>query len=195
MADLITQGIVNDIINTKTFRLALKNLPIETIQALEATLETSINQGLGINQIVLNITEVLGSSIDRADRVLRTESHRLSELAHNEELSDAQEQGVNTQMTLLAVLDDRTRPQSAQMDGQKSDDGEFEYPDGTIAIPGNTGIPEYDINDRERSIQTIDDISPALRRTREDGIIPFTSYRDWAKSKGLTKNVYGATLF
>ncbi len=177
----------------------MKNLPIETIQLLESTLETSISQGLGINQIVLNITQALGSSIANVDRVLRTESHRLSELAHNEEFLDAQNQGVNSDNQLLSVLDDRVRPQSAQMDGQLSsesnDEGKFKYPNGTIAIVGNTGNPAYDINDRERSIQIIDGISPALRRSREDGIIPFISYRDWAKSKGLGKNVYGATLF
>jgi len=59
MADLIAQGIVDNIINTKTFRDALKNLPIETIRALEEVLDNSISQGLGINQIVINVTEVL----------------------------------------------------------------------------------------------------------------------------------------
>jgi SPP1 gp7 family putative phage head morphogenesis protein len=195
MADLINQEVVNNIVNSKTFIEALKNLPIDTKAAIEEAISQGFEKGLGIQQIVSNITKALGSSIDRADRVIRTESHRLASLAHQQELLDAQEQGVDTKMQLLAVLDDRTRPQSASMDGKLSDDGRFKYPDGTVAIPGNTGNPAYDINDRERAIQIIDDISPALRRTREDGIIPFQNYETWAKEKGLEKNVYGVSLF
>jgi len=196
MADLIDQGIVDAIINTPFFQTALKGLPIDTKIAVERSLNASFAQGLGIKQIVQNLVNVLESSFKKAETTIRTESHRLSELGHNQEFLDAKNQGVDTKMKLLATLDGGVRPQSAQMDGQISnDEGKFKYPNGTVAIPGNTGNPAYDINDRERSIQIIDGVSPEIRRSREDGIIPYQTFEEWSKARGLTKNVYGVTLF
>jgi hypothetical protein len=195
MADLIDQGVVNNIINSDAFLKALESLPIDTKAALELALTEAFEQGLGIAEIVAKVVDVIGSSVDRVDRIIRTESHRLSSAGHQQEFLDAKEQGVNSQMLLLAVLDDRVRPQSASMDGKKSDTGLFKYPNGTVAVPGNTGNPAYDINDRERAVQIIDDISPALRRTKDDGIIPFQTYEEWAASKGLEKNAFGVKLF
>jgi len=196
---MVNQDAIDAIINTQTFQTALKGLNTNIRMSIERTLNTAFAQGLGISQIVSAIKKVLDINYRDAEKVVRTESHRLDELAHNQEFLDAQAQGIDTRMMLLAVLDNRTRPQSAQMDGQLSNDkGEFEYPrtgSGNWYIPGNTGNPAYDINDRERSVQVINGYSPDIRRTREDGLIPYTTYEEWAKSKGLTKNVYGQKLF
>ena len=196
MADIINQEAVDAIINTDTFLTALKGMSNDLRLRLERILNESFAQGLGVKQIVSNIRKVMDINFHEAQRVVRTESHRLTEIAHNQEFLDAQNQGIDTKMKYLATLDNRTRSQSAKMDNQISDnEGKFIFPNGTRAIIGNSGIPAYDINDRCRSIQIIDGISPEIRRSREDGIIPFQSYEEWSKAKGLNKNVYGAILF
>lgn len=169
-----------------------RNVITRTIQAINS----GLTQGLGIKEMARQLVKSLNISLNDALRIIRTESHRLIELGHNFEFLEASRKGVEKKMQLISTLDDRTRPQSAQMDGNFSNkEGKFKYPNGQYYIPGNTGNPAWDINDRERSIQIIDDISPQLRRTREDGVIPFKTYREWAKDKGLNKNRYGQILF
>jgi len=99
------------------------------------------------------------------------------------------------------VIGDRTRPQSAQVDGRmENDDGFFKYPGGALVkIPGNSGVPGWDINDRESVINIIDGVPPTTRRARdpvtgETDIISFRSFDEWAKENGLTRNRYGQLL-
>jgi len=95
-------------------------------------------------------------------------------------------------------LDDRTRPQSAQVDGQLEDEnGQFTYPGGVkVTVPGNSGVPAWDINDRERTIDVVEGFEPESRRARdpvtgENEVIGFDRFEAWAESKGLRQNRYG----
>jgi hypothetical protein len=116
-------------------------------------------------------------------RVARTELHRLFETGHRDEYYEAQDNGVETRLQYVATLDQRTRPQSASMDGQISDaEGRFQYPDGNWYYLGNTGHPEWDISDRCTSIQQIDSITPPLRRIKKRGIVFYETYDEWIET-------------
>jgi SPP1 gp7 family putative phage head morphogenesis protein len=201
---LINQDFVNEQIweNNLNFQNALLDLPADAKRDFRRLLTQGITQGKGLQEMVRDIRKLMTVLYNKSLRIVRTETHKVIENGHYHELLHAHNQGVDTKLQIIATLDDRTRPQSAQMDGNFSYQGDdesliglFQYPDGKWYVMGNTGIAEWDINDRETSIQVIDDISPQLRRTREDGIIPFKPYKEWAKEKGLTRNVYGALLF
>ena len=65
----------------------------------------------------------------------------------------AKKLGIEVQKVIMAIRDSRTRDQSRTMNDQVADEnGLFTYPNGVKGLPGNTGIPEYDINDRETII-------------------------------------------
>jgi hypothetical protein len=113
-------------------------------------------------------------------RVSRTELHRLFEAGHLDEFYAAENEGVNTRLQYVATLDNRTRPQSASMDGQISNaEGQFQYPDGQWYYLGNTGVAEWDINDRCSQIQVIDGITPPLRRIKGRGVVQYTTFDEW----------------
>jgi SPP1 gp7 family putative phage head morphogenesis protein len=42
-------------------------------------------------------------------------------------------------------------------------------------------------NCRCRVVEVVDDMAPAYRRTREEGIVPYQTYTDWATERGWTK--------
>lgn len=93
----------------------------------------------------------------RAVRLVRTETHRIQVLGRNEAIDQSIKNGKNLGIQLVkvisSVLDSRTRRQSEQMHGQMAGkDGLFRYPNGIRALPGSTGDPAYDINDRETII-------------------------------------------
>lgn len=135
-------------------------------------------------------------------RVIRTEVGRVRGQAQVDNMKDAQEIGLDdARLQLIAVLDDRTRPQSARMDGQVSDEeGRFRYPDGRWYIKGQTGNPAWDINDRETTTPYLEDRPPEERIARMPGAsrgdrIKNMSYRQWAEENGFTHNRYGEELF
>ena len=124
-----------------------------------------------------------------------------------------QSEGVEARRMIVSVLDTRTRPQSGYVDGKFEDaDGYFHYPgDVLVSIPGNSGRPEWDINDREAVVMSIEGTPPEIRRGRnpvftEDGkaisktekgksdIIAWTSFDDWMKTNGLKYNKNGVMI-
>jgi hypothetical protein len=133
--------------------------------------------------------------------VLRTESNRMKGLAETDNYINTNRQGIKKDLILVEVMDNRTRPQSAQMDGQKADEnGYFTFPDGRKAPRGNSGNPAWDINDRSTTITMMpeDNIKDYARseRIKEDiEIKPYRNFYDYAKDIGLKKNKYGQVLF
>lgn len=118
----------------------------------------------------------------QALRILRTETLRAYAAGQVEQMKYAKEKyGIISRLRYVAVKDNRTRPQSRQMDGQISDEqGRFKYPDGNYYFMGQTGHPEWDINDRCTTIPQIGDIPPDIMRTSK-GIVPYQTYPEWEK--------------
>jgi len=175
---------------------ALQDITRLNIRRVQKTIVQGMIQGHGIQQISRNLVKVIGSNYKNAERIVRTELGRVTELGKQVEFKRARNMGISQKKILVSVLDRRTRPQSAQMDGQESDSrGMFKYPDGKWYIPHNTGHPEWDINDRETTILKVDGYDFPIRRTKEDGIIPYKSFEEWAGDKKLIRNVYGQKLF
>ncbi len=161
----------------------------------------AINQGIikgdGIKEVTKVVKDALGAGYNSAMRIARTEIHRVMEQAEQDQFEYARnELKIDLRKMLVETLDDRTRPQSAQMDGQISNEnGEFLYPDGRWYVLGNSGNPHWDINDRGRSVELIEDYGPIVRRSKEDGVISYQTYEEWAEEKGITHNIYGEKLF
>ena len=171
-------------------------------------------QGLSYNKMVDGIKTIIGKQMVRdgtytatgakanAIRIIRTESHRTMSAGHYAANKYLDSVGLEVKRKLIAVLDNRTRSQSATMDGQTVGiDEPFKYPNGaTSYYPGNSGTAKYDINDRERVIDIFNDTDPYIRvgrnpRTGENETFTFRGFDEWAKEKGLRRNKYGELLF
>jgi hypothetical protein len=135
---------------------------------------------------------------NNAERIIRTETHRTRSLGHYAASQDAKSQGARIRRQIVSVLDDRTRAQSAAVDGRyENEDGLFLYPGGVlVAVPGDSGVPGWDINDRESVIDVVEGWDPETRRARnpatgENEVIGMQSFREWADAVGLRRNRYG----
>lgn len=141
---------------------------------------------------------ILSGAKANATRIFRTETNRTMNLGSYANSKRASEDGINIERELVSALDNRTRKQSASMDGQrKSPDKPFVYPNGATAMtPGTTGVKKYDINDRETVIDIVDGESPSIRRGRnpltgENEVFSYKSFSEWAKENNLKRNKYG----
>lgn len=177
-----------------------KNMQAD-VDKIRSEVTQALTQGEGYRKASGRIKKILDTTATNAERIMRTEGHRNQMSGQYAMTRQAREQGVEMRRQIVSVLDDRTRPQSAQVDGLKeNDEGFFEYPGGALVkIPGNSGVPGWDIYDRESVINIIDGVEPTTRRARdpvtgETDIISFRRFDEWAKEKGLTKNRYGQLM-
>lgn len=181
-----------------TLREILLNRRNADLKRVQDTIVQSLIQGKSVSQSTRELTRTMAISRNNAERIIRTESHRTRALGHYAASENAKAQGSRLRRQIVSVLDDRTRAQSAQVDGlMENEDGQFEYPGGVmVTVPGNSGVPAWDINDRERVIDVVDGWEPETRRARnpatgENEVIGMESFQRWAESVGLQRNRYG----
>jgi hypothetical protein len=165
----------------------------EVLAGIESAVRQSLITGDGYRKTARKIRGIMETDANKALRIVRTESHRNVMAGNYAMTQNARANGVDVRRMIVSTLDVRTREQSAIVDGRLEDDkGYFTYPGGVkVAIPGNSGNPSWDINDRESVINTIGGEVPQLRRGRnpvtgETDIISWTSFDDWMKDNNLT---------
>jgi SPP1 gp7 family putative phage head morphogenesis protein len=120
-------------------------------------------------------------------RVVRTESNRAMNQGHLYTYEEAEELGVNMRKRWVATLDDRTRDTHGALDGQYADeDGLFWIGDDSAEAPGLFSEPQNVINCRCRVVEEIEGLEPELRRIRDEGVVDYITFEDWARPKGWT---------
>jgi SPP1 gp7 family putative phage head morphogenesis protein len=164
---------------------------------IQQTITQSFIMGSSIDDAASAISDVLGTSAFNAERVVRTEFTRLSNAGDYAAAQDAEAQGLNLTRRWIATLDDRTRQEHAELDGQiVGMDEPFEVAGYDPMFPGDFGDPAQDCQCRCTVETIVDGDSAELRRavnpeTGESEVIEWSSFKDWADSNGLTENKYG----
>lgn len=172
----------------------MKNNKAATIAKLDGIMNQAIIQGKGARTISREIKDLLGISAKKAMTISRTEVMRNMNNGSYAAYLGAREDGVELGRMLIATLDSRTREQSGNMDKQIANkDGLFRYPNGAIALPGNTGNPAYDINDRETVIEIVKGFEPETRIGRnpvtgKNETMDFIDFPEWMKRNNLKRD-------
>jgi len=137
--------------------------------------------------IKINPNKTTQGAYSKALRIARTNTNR----AFNAGITDGyiknrQKLGDDLQLVKVSTFDNRTRNQSAGMDGDKANEqGLFRFPNGQLAMIGDSGQAKWDINNRGRAVQQFRNIESI------EGIDQTITFEQWSKSKGLTKSKYG----
>jgi hypothetical protein len=118
-----------------------------------------------------------------AVRIVRTEGQRAAILGRQSALDTAVDKGVELVERWDATLDGDTRPEHQALDGvEKQEQGWYVPSIGWVSGPLQSGVPSFDINCRCTVSGVIEGLEPVLRRSRADGVIPYTKYDDWKKN-------------
>jgi len=152
---------------------------------IRTTLVQGIAQGKSYQSMSHDLAHQMNILNWKAMRIIRTEGQTAMSAGQDAAYIKAQEQGIDGSVVWDATLDGRTRPTHGAMDGQvRGDDGYFDGPGGSRApFPGFPDLPAGErINCRCRLRFEIEGYEPAIRRTREDGIVPYQKYDDWKES-------------
>lgn len=151
---------------------------------VKQNITTGLIQGKGYDQISRQVSKDMEMGLNRANRIVRTESHRAREQGKYDSMKEGEELGVKQKKRWLATLDDATRDSHQDLDGVTIDvDKDFEGEDGKGPAPGQLGSAREDINCRCTLLTIVEDYEPEKRRARDEGMSEYKDYEDYADKK------------
>lgn len=172
-------------------RVGIVNRSMKQAEHLADQIRQEVAQGLilgqGFNKSARKLRDRMEIDAGKARTIIRTETHRARGLARQETQEEAVELGIELKKMWLSTIDTSTRSNHRDLDGVTIDvDEEYESNSGGYGLsPGQMNTPEDDINCRCISISVIDGFEPTVRRVRGEGIVKFTTYREWEKTRPI----------
>ncbi|MCG2344871.1 phage head morphogenesis protein [Staphylococcus epidermidis] len=190
-----------DIPTTQTIQTAIEQ-PIEfiklvptlqkhrddTLKRIRMHITQGIMSGEGYSKIAKALRDDLGMAKAQSVRVARTETGRALSQAGLDSAMVAKDNGINMKKRWYATKDTRTRDTHRHLDGTSVDIEDNFHSSGCVGPAPKLFVgvasAKENINCRCKLLYYIDeDELPTTMRTKEDGVIPFTTYRDWEKEK------------
>jgi len=188
--DLVKQIVLEPYPGVKLVDL-IKNVNATDINKIRLEIGQGLLQGEGVQKIARRIRDILNISLNRANRIVRTEA--LSAQSKALELSNqkAKEQGIEIRELWDATLDSRTRQTHRSADGKvKNKDGDFivggvKFTSPRIVSPRNTSgnTARERINCRCSMFTEIEDVPETLktRAKKQSKRIDGLTYEEWLK--------------
>lgn len=160
----------------------------DTLKRIRMHITQGIMSGEGYSKIAKALRDDLGMSKAQSVRVARTETGRALSQAGLDSAMVAKDNGLDMKKRWYATKDTRTRDTHRHLDGTSVDIEDNFHSSGCVGpapklFVGVASVKE-NINCRCKLLYYIDeDELPTTMRTKEDGVIPFTNYREWEKNK------------
>ena len=190
-----------DIPTTQTIQTAIEQ-PIEfiklvptlqkhrddTLKRIRMHITQGIMSGEGYSKIAKALRDDLGMAKAQSVRVARTETGRALSQAGLDSAMVAKDNGLDMKKRWYATKDTRTRDTHRHLDGTSVDIEDNFHSSGCVGPAPKLFVgvasAKENINCRCKLLYYIDeDELPTTMRTKKDGVIPFTNYREWEKEK------------
>lgn len=160
----------------------------DTLKRIRTHITQGIMSGEGYSKIAKALRDDLGMSKAQSVRVARTETGRALSQAGLDSATVAKDNGLNMKKRWYATKDTRTRDTHRHLDGTSVDIEDNFHSSGCVGPAPKLFVgvasAKENINCRCKLLYYIDeDELPTTMRTKEDGVIPFTTYREWEKEK------------
>ena len=160
----------------------------DTLKRIRMHITQGIMSGEGYSKIAKALRDDLGMAKAQSVRVARTETGRALSQAGLDSATVAKENGLDMKKRWYATKDTRTRDTHRHLDGTSVDIEDNFHSSGCVGPAPKLFVgvasAKENINCRCKLLYYIDeDELPTTMRTKEDGVIPFTNYREWEKNK------------
>lgn len=158
------------------------------LKKIRIEITKGIVNGKGYTHIAKALRDDLGMSKAQAQRVARTEAGRAMSQAGLDSAKVARDNGLSMHKRWLATKDNRTRDTHRHLDGKAIDIDDNFHSSGCVGQAPKLFVgvasAKENINCRCKLLYYFDeDELPSVTRTKDDGVIPFTTYREWEKQK------------
>lgn len=173
----IRRAIENPLMN-----LAIDRNRNNVIVNINQAISQGLIRGSSYLEISKGVKEALEQNANNALRIARTETHRVQVESTFDSMKHAENIGVKFKKRWLSTLDRNTRDSHQSLDGEEV--GLDEKFSNGLLYPGDpAGEPSEIINCRCEMIQVVSGYEPEFRRSRREGIIPYTNYREWKENR------------
>ncbi|RIL70072.1 phage head morphogenesis protein [Staphylococcus epidermidis] len=160
----------------------------DTLKRIRMHITQGIMSGEGYSKIAKALRDDLGMAKAQSVRVARTETGRALSQAGLDSAMVAKDNGLDMKKRWYATKDTRTRDTHRHLDGTSVDIEDNFHSSGCVGPAPKLFVgvasAKENINCRCKLLYYInEDELPTTMRTKEDGVIPFTNYREWEKNK------------
>ncbi|NGP45978.1 minor capsid protein [Bacillaceae bacterium SIJ1] len=146
--------VIDEAVNTNftglTLNDRLSKRRAELIVNMRETIVRGLHEGQTYSKMIKLIQNELEGDRAKAQRIVRTEAHRIREAASLNSATYAEAKGIITIKVWNTVKDERVRERHERLDGVEVNkvDGVFEIDGYTAEAPSQFGVAELDINCR-----------------------------------------------
>jgi hypothetical protein len=175
--DVILENIANQF-----EKISLRRYGVEARLRVRTALNDGLSQGKSYQDMARDLKRAIDTTYTNAIRIIRTEGQTAVNAGQEDAYTWAQRKGVEMDIIWDATLDGRTRKTHGDADGQKrAADGNFTVGGQKTPYPAWEGLTADErVQCRCRMRAQIQGFEPALRRTRDQGVIPYQQYSAWA---------------
>lgn len=158
-----------------------------------------ISASLSYEEIARNLTEYSTVALSNANRIVRTEAHRIQQASADDARLAAKAKGADVVKQWDASLDGATRPLHRELDGQIREVNEpFEAGGKKVMYPGKFGTPDQDCNCRcvaltrarwaldEEELETLKKRAEYFGLDKKDSFVEYK--KKYLKASELLKN-------
>ncbi len=164
-----------------------------------------ISASLSYEEIARNLTEYSTVALSNANRIVRTEAHRIQQASADDAKLAAKAKGADVVKQWDASLDGATRPLHRELDGQIRETNEpFEAGGKKVMYPGKFGTPDQDCNCRcvaltrarwaldEEELETLKKRAEYFGLDKKDSFVEYK--KKYLKSSELLKNQWKSDI-
>lgn len=164
-----------------------------------------ISASLSYEEIARNLTEYSTVALSNANRIVRTEAHRIQQASADDARLAAKAKGADVVKQWDASLDGATRPLHRELDGQIRETNEpFEAGGKKVMYPGKFGTPDQDCNCRcvaltrarwaldEEELATLKKRAEYFGLDKKDSFVEYK--KKYLKSSELLKNQWKSDI-
>lgn len=161
----------------------------EVLKKIRIHITQGIMSGEGYSKIAKALRDDMGMTKAQSQRVARTEAGRAMSQAGLDSAKVAKVNGLTgMKKRWLATKDNRTRDTHRHLDGKAIEIDDNFHSSGCIGQAPKLFVgvasAKENINCRCKLLYYFDeDELPTVMRTKDDGVIPFVTYREWEKQK------------
>lgn len=191
--DVPTASVINKAIEQpiEFIKLAptLQKYRDEVLKKIRIHITQGIMSGEGYSKIAKALRDDIGMTKAQSQRVARTETGRAMSQAGLDSAKVAKDNGLTgMKKRWLATKDNRTRDTHRHLDGKAVDIDDNFHSSGCVGQAPKLFVgvasAKENINCRCNLLYYFDeDELPTVMRTKEEGVIPFMTYREWEKEK------------
>ncbi|MEB7366936.1 phage head morphogenesis protein [Staphylococcus borealis] len=160
----------------------------EVLKKIRIHITQGIMSGEGYSKIAKALRDDIGMTKAQSQRVARTEAGRAMSQAGLDSALVAKDNGLDMKKRWLATKDNRTRDTHRHLDGKAIDIDDNFHSSGCVGQAPKLFVgvasAKENIGCRCKLLYYFDeDELPTVMRTKDDGVIPFVTYREWEKQK------------